>query len=69
MSERYVTLMGAEDVSRAGGRMADAAGEMQRAASTISYALEAHQRFLEDWLNQLNGILEDRLSDYRQAQP
>lgn len=59
----YVTLIGAEEVSRAGYAMRDAASTMQSAASFISHSLEAHQRFLENWLNELNGTLQDRTSD------
>lgn len=59
----YVTLMGAEEVSRAGSRMQDAASTMQGAASNIAYALEQHQRFLDDWLARLNDTLTDRISD------
>lgn len=46
----YVTLMGAEEVSRAGHNMQQAATEMSRAASNIDGALQRHQMFMEDWL-------------------
>lgn len=46
----YVTLIGAEDVRRAASQMQQAAEQMAQAANQISYALEAHQRFLEQWL-------------------
>lgn len=59
----YVTLMGAEDVRSAGNRMASAADEMQRAAANMAHAFEQHQRFLDDWLERLNGTLSDRISD------
>lgn len=64
----YVTLLGAEQVQSAASQMTRAADEMQRAASSISYALEQHQRFLDEWLNRLSGLMEDRISDYRNAQ-
>lgn len=59
----YITLMGAEDVSRAGYSMRDAASTMQSAASNLASALEQHQRFLDDWLNRLDGTLQDRITD------
>ena len=61
----YVTLLGAEDVSRAAGRMQSAAEEMSRAASNFQSAMEQHQRFMDDLLQRLDGILQDRTSDLR----
>lgn len=46
----YITLMGADDVARASGGMQTAASNMQSAADSIQWALEQHQRFLDDWL-------------------
>lgn len=46
----HVNLIGAEDVSRAGYTMRDAAQTISQAASSISHSLEMHQRFLDDWL-------------------
>ena len=60
---QYVTLVGAEEVSRAASRMASAAEEMNRAASYLESVLERHQRFLDDWLTRLDGMLQDRTSD------
>lgn len=54
----YINLLGAEDVSRAASQMSSAASDMQRAADSISYSLEAHQRFMDDWLLRLQGVLE-----------
>jgi hypothetical protein len=65
---QYVTLIGAEDVRAAAGRMETAASQMQSAASSIEFALDAHQRFLNDWLDRLDGVLADRISDFRVAQ-
>ena len=47
---QYVTLIGAEDVSRAASTMRSAADEMSRAASTMDQAFQSHQQFLNDWL-------------------
>lgn len=54
----YVTLMGAEDVRRAGHEMASAAQTMVGAASNIDSVLWRHQQFLEDWLIRLEQIME-----------
>jgi len=60
---QYVTLLGAEEVSRAAGRMQSAADQMSSAASNLDSILERHQRFLDDWLIRLDGTLTDRTSD------
>lgn len=51
----YVTLMGAEQVAQAAGRMSSAASDMQRAAGQIEAAFEQHQRFMTDWLQQFEA--------------
>jgi hypothetical protein len=58
MSDRYVTLAGAEQVQSAAGTMSRAADEMQRAAGNISHALEQHQRFMDDWLQRFAQQVE-----------
>lgn len=59
----YVHLVGAEDVRSAGSTMSSAASEMSQAASSIAHSLECHQRFLDDWLSRLDGVLQDRIHD------
>lgn len=54
----FVTLMGADNVERAGGRMREAAGEMSNAAASIEASLHGHRMFLEDWLMRFAAILE-----------
>ena len=54
----YITLMGAEQVQSAANTMRSAADEMRRAASEIGYALESHQRFMDDWLARFSQIME-----------
>ena len=58
----YVTLMGAEQVQSAGIRMAHAAEEMQRAASSIDESLRRHQQFLYEWLQRLEAIMSEAKS-------
>ncbi|MEH2517394.1 hypothetical protein V1279_002967 [Bradyrhizobium sp. AZCC 1610] len=60
MSERYVTLIGAEQVQSAANTMVRAAEQMGRAADNINYAFESHQRFLEDWLVRLQATMEQK---------
>jgi hypothetical protein len=58
MSERYVTMLGAEQVQSAAHTMSSAAAEMERAARNIAYAFESHQRFLDDWLLRLQETMQ-----------
>lgn len=60
---QYITLIGAEEVSRAGNRMQDAANTMSSAASHLESVLTRHQQFMDDWLNRLDGVLQDRIHD------
>jgi len=57
-----VQLIGAETVSRAGSNIASAAGDMLRAADTISAAFEQQQRWLDGWLERLDGVLSKQAS-------
>lgn len=54
----YVHLSGAEDVRRAASQMSSAAADIQRAAESIAYSLEMHQRFLDDWLVRFQSVIE-----------
>lgn len=56
-----VYLHGSEDVSRAASQMASAASSMQSAASSIASSLEQNQRFLDDWLQRLEAVLEQQV--------
>jgi len=53
-----MTLLGADDVRSASHTMASAADRMQQAASSIQWAFEAHQRFMEDWLQRFQQATE-----------
>lgn len=61
MSE-YITLVGAEEVSRAASSMRSAADDMQRAASSYQYVVDQQQRFMDDWLQRLEVVLSAALS-------
>ncbi len=70
-----VHLMGADSVERAGSSIANAATELSRAAEKMmdsaskiaqvhrdmEFTLMNHQRFMNDWLDRFDGVLEDKL--------
>lgn len=58
MSDKYVTLIGAEQVERAGYKVAEAADQMMRAAGYMDEAMQRHQRFMDDWLSRLEQAIE-----------
>lgn len=57
MSE-FVYLVGAEEVTRAGHAMEQAAREMNGAATCIADALARHERFLDEWLDHMESVLK-----------
>lgn len=50
-------LVGAEDVRHGGNACREAGSDMQGAASRIEFALDQHQRFLDDWLSRFQDAL------------
>lgn len=54
-----VYLVGSEDVSRAGSSMASAASEMRQAANNFDGSVQDMKRFMDDWLNRFQSILEE----------
>lgn len=63
----YMQLVGAETVQSAGHTMQRAADDMNRAASSITGALEQHRRWADEWLQQFKAILEDDVTVRRQS--
>jgi hypothetical protein len=55
----YIHLIGADDVRSAGHTISSAAQDMKRAAGEIGYALERHERFLQNWLQDFAAIVEE----------
>ncbi len=49
MSE-YITLIGAEDVVRAGHAISSAASQMQSAANSISESVHQQQQHMDEWI-------------------
>lgn len=60
---QYITLLGAEEVSRAANNMGSAADSMNRAVANLAGILDQHQRFLDDWLVRADALAQDRISD------
>ena len=63
--EKYVTLLGAEDVQRAGNTMCAAADRMQFAANSISDTADRQQRYMEEWMERFERAV-DKLVEGRQ---
>lgn len=63
MSDRYVTLLGTEEVRSAANTMSSAADRMRSAADSLDGSLDRHQRFLEDWLQRFETVLRDHRND------
>jgi hypothetical protein len=61
----YITLMGAEDVSRASGGMQTAASEMTRAAGYFDDVMRRQQQFMDDWLCRFEAALIQHEKDGR----
>lgn len=55
---QYVTLMGAEEVSRAASNMREAAAEMNRAASSFDHAADRQRMNMDDWLVRFEALIE-----------
>ena len=58
MSE-YMYLVGAEDVRAAANTMAQAAGDMQRAANSINETMESQRRYLDEWIGRFESAVQD----------
>lgn len=54
----YITLLGAEQVQSAANTMRSAAEQMGSAAASISWALERHERAMEDFIARFERAAE-----------
>lgn len=54
----YITLLGSEDVERAGHQITRAAETMRQTAADMDRALHQHRVWMDEWLNRLASILE-----------
>lgn len=59
MSERYITLLGAEQVKSAANTIRSAADDMRSAAGSIDDALRTHRAFLDDWLSRFERAVSE----------
>jgi hypothetical protein len=57
MSDRYVTLLGAEQVQSAANTISSAASDMRSAANIMDDALRSHRQFLDDWLDRFAQMI------------
>lgn len=55
----YIHLSGAEEVSRAAGRMVHAAEEMKQAAATLDHTLFMHRQWMDEWLMRFEEVLKE----------
>lgn len=56
----YMTLMGAEDVARAGSTIQSAAETMKQAAYNVDEALQQQRVFMDDWLERFERALKGK---------
>jgi methyl-accepting chemotaxis protein len=54
----YITLLGAEQVQSAANTMRSAADTVAGAASEMSSAVDRQQRFMDDWLQRFEAVVE-----------
>lgn len=57
--EKFVTLLGTEEVSRAGSNMKQAAQNFGEHVSNMNYSMDRNQQFMDDWLRRFEQILEE----------
>lgn len=57
----YITLLGAEDVGRAGSTIASAAGTIRQAANSMEDSLYRQRLFMDEWLFRLEEVLKNGL--------
>ena len=63
----HITLVGAEQVQRAGSEMREAAEQTLRAAQIIAEENARQRQFLDDWLDRLAGTFADHVTMLRQS--
>ena len=55
-----IVLIGAEDVRSAGYTIKSAAADIEQAVINLEGVLFQHQRFMDDWLQRFEYILEQK---------
>jgi len=56
----YITILGTEDITRAGCNMISAATDISRAAALIDESLQRHRIFLDEWLARFENLLSEK---------
>ena len=59
MSEKYMTLLGSEQVQNAAMTMRSAAELMQRAASEMQASVDRQERVLDDFLIRFSAVCDN----------
>lgn len=67
MTNQYITLIGAEDVARAGHTISSAADQMQSAASNMHDIVYRQQQYLEEWIGRFEEAV-DKLVKAQQSE-
>ncbi len=60
----YITLLGAEEVTKAASRIKEAAETMSMAASSLDESLRLHRQYMDQWIARLEdafSILGNKL--------
>jgi hypothetical protein len=55
---KYITLLGAETVSRASSQMDSAADKIGNSVSSLDYSIDRLEHFLNDWLERFQTTLK-----------
>jgi len=56
--EKYITLLGTEDVQRAARNIQDAATDISNAVANFEDSLNRQRIFLDEWLGRLEDIMK-----------
>lgn len=56
--EKYITLLGTENVRSAANTMKEAADIMRGVAGNLEDSLHRHRIFLDEWISRLESIME-----------
>ena len=65
--DKFVHLIGAEDVKNAGHNMQSAAESMRYTASHFQEAFQMHERFMTEWLDRFERIVEEMVGGEKET--
>ena len=55
--DKYITLIGAEEVNRAAGRMQSAADDMSRVVGSLDEVLSRNRQYMDEWLSRFEEAI------------